>query len=125
MKNLRLIPDIHRQQPIVKASFATPLLDNGTDIRFIQELLGHNSTKTTQRYTQVLTQEIGNIVNPLDSYYQKKSGAIHTIMGGIFGGLSGAAAACGNSGGGSKCPPCCYHKMEPCEEQQTCSDEGE
>lgn len=49
---------------------------------------------------------------------------VGAIMGGIFGGLSGAAAACGNSGGGSKCPSC-YHKMEPCEEQQTCSDEGE
>ena len=81
MKNLRLIPDIYRQHPIVKASFATHLLELGVSLRHIQLLLGHNSSKTTERYTQVSTQEIENIVNPSDSYYQKKSGAIHTIMG--------------------------------------------
>ena len=80
MKNLRLIPDIHRQHPIVKASFATHLLEQGVSQRHIQLLLGHNISKTTERYTQVSTQEIGNIVNPLDSDYQKKSGSIHVIM---------------------------------------------
>ncbi|MGC6479439.1 MAG: hypothetical protein ACON42_03570 [Flavobacteriaceae bacterium] len=55
--------------------------DNLSDSLFIQGLFGSRNAKNTQRYTQVSTQEIGNIVNPLDSYYQKKGGAIHAKMG--------------------------------------------
>ena len=50
----------------LRHSFATHLLEGGTDIRYIQELLGHNNPKTTMIYTHVTENSIKNINNPFD-----------------------------------------------------------
>jgi len=48
-------------------SFATHLLESGTNIRVVQKLLGHTDVKTTEIYTHVLQQNLGKIISPLDS----------------------------------------------------------
>lgn len=52
---------------ILRHSFATHLLESGVDIRYIQSILGHSSTKTTEIYTHVATNNIKGIKSPIES----------------------------------------------------------
>jgi len=50
-----------------ESSFGAHLFVSGTDLRYIQELLGHKSSKTTELYTHVSTNNIQNIISPFDN----------------------------------------------------------
>jgi hypothetical protein len=67
MKDLRLISDAYRQRSVVRLT-----------LRHFQVLLEYSSSKTTENYTLVSTQERGTIINPLDTFHNIQSGTIAT-----------------------------------------------
>lgn len=69
IRGARQKADIHKRvtSHTLRHSFATHLLESGTNIRVVQKLLGHADVKTTEIYTHVLQQNLGAVVSPLDT----------------------------------------------------------
>lgn len=55
----------------LRHSFATHLLDKGTDIRYIKDLLGHFDIRTTERYLHVSKKQLVNVISPFDDLWKR------------------------------------------------------
>lgn len=66
LKKYSKVINIHITPHMLRHSFATHLLEDGVDIRYIQKLLGHSKLETTSIYTQVTKNKLKNIKSPLD-----------------------------------------------------------
>ena len=84
LKNAARAAGIRRRVHLhmLRHAFATHLLEDNVDIRYVQELLGHSHIKVTERYTHVTNKALSQLTNPLDRLmakqkfegYQQKSG---------------------------------------------------
>jgi len=57
----------------LRNSFATHLLERGTDLRYIQTLLGHESSRTTERYAHATKRGFEKLIRPLDNLNQDRT----------------------------------------------------
>ncbi|MBS1920375.1 MAG: tyrosine-type recombinase/integrase [Bacteroidetes bacterium] len=57
----------------LRHSFATHLLDKGTDIKYIKDILGHFSIRTTERYLHISRKQLVNIISPFDDLWKKEN----------------------------------------------------